>query len=105
MTRPVKGSQLKSWAAKIASRAGMKKAKVAWARKLALVIHGILCDGTCFEHKSWPQRDLYQLRAVVGHIGFGREDHRARWQGPVAGTHEPGQAGKTGAALRVTARF
>lgn len=34
LTRPVKGSQLKSWAAKVAARAGMKKAKVALARKL-----------------------------------------------------------------------
>ena len=51
LTRPVKGSQLKSWAAKVATRAGMKKAKVALARKLAVVMHRMLCDGTCFEHR------------------------------------------------------
>ena len=49
LTRPVKGSQLKSWAAKIACRAGMKKAKVALARKLAVIMHRMLSDGTCFE--------------------------------------------------------
>ena len=49
LTRPVKGSQLKSWAAKIACRAGIKKAKVALARKLAVIMHRMLCDGTCFE--------------------------------------------------------
>ena len=49
LTRPVKGSQLKSWAAKIACRAGVKKAKVALARKLAVIMHRMLCDGTCFE--------------------------------------------------------
>ena len=49
LTRPVKGSQLKSWATKIACRAGMKKAKVALARKLAVIMHRMLCDGTCFE--------------------------------------------------------
>lgn len=27
----------------------MKKAKVALARKLAVVMHRMLCDGTCFE--------------------------------------------------------
>jgi transposase len=49
LTRPVKGSQLKSWAAKIAQRSGMKKAKVALARKLAVVMHRMLIDGTCFD--------------------------------------------------------
>lgn len=51
LTRPVKGSQLKSWAAKVACRAGMKKAKVALARKLAVVMHRMLSDGTCFDPK------------------------------------------------------
>jgi transposase len=37
LTRPVKGSSLKSWAMRVAKRAGMRKAKVALARKLARV--------------------------------------------------------------------
>ena len=36
LTRPVEGSALKSWAARIAGRAGLRKAKVALARKLAV---------------------------------------------------------------------
>jgi transposase len=48
LTRPVKGAQLKSWAAKIARRAGMKKAKVALARKLAVVLHRMWVDRTPF---------------------------------------------------------
>jgi transposase len=48
LTRPVKGSELKSWAARIAKRAGMSKAKVALARKLAVVMHRMLVDGTSF---------------------------------------------------------
>ncbi len=36
LTRPVKGSALKGWAARLAARAGMRKAKVALARKLAV---------------------------------------------------------------------
>src|SRR4029450_13147902 len=48
LTRPVKGSALKSWAARRAVRAGMRKAKVALARKLAVVLHRMLADGTAF---------------------------------------------------------
>jgi len=48
LTRPVKGSALKSWAARLALRAGMRKAKVALARKLAVVLHRMLADGTPF---------------------------------------------------------
>jgi transposase len=48
LTRPVKGSGLKSWAARLAARAGMRKAKVALARKLAVVLHRMLADGTPF---------------------------------------------------------
>ena len=48
LTRPVKGSSLKSWAMRVARRAGMRKAKVALARKLAGVLHRMLADGTRF---------------------------------------------------------
>lgn len=48
LTRPVKGSALKSWAARLAARAGMRKAKVALARKLAVVLHRMLVDSTPF---------------------------------------------------------
>jgi transposase len=48
LTKPVKGSALKSWAARLAVRAGMRKAKVALARKLAVVLHRMLVDGTPF---------------------------------------------------------
>jgi transposase len=48
LTRPVKGSLLKSWAMRLALRAGMRKAKVALARKLAVVLHRMLADNTAF---------------------------------------------------------
>jgi len=48
LVRPVKGSGLKSWAMKLARRAGMKKAKVALARKLAVVLHPMWVDDTSF---------------------------------------------------------
>jgi transposase len=49
LTKPVKGcSELKSWAMRIARRAGMSKAKVALARKLAVILHRMLANGTPF---------------------------------------------------------
>jgi transposase len=39
LTRPIHGGALKSWAMRLAKRAGMKKAKVALARKLAVLLH------------------------------------------------------------------
>lgn len=48
LVRAVKGSALKSWAMKLARRAGMKKAKVALARKLAVILHRMWIDGTSF---------------------------------------------------------
>lgn len=49
LTKPVKGcARLKSWAMKIAKRAGMQKAKVALARKLMVIMHRMLADGTTF---------------------------------------------------------
>jgi len=49
LTRPVRGTGLKSWAMKLARRAGMKKAKVALARKLAVILHRMWIDGTAFD--------------------------------------------------------
>jgi transposase len=49
LTKPVKGcAQLKAWAMRIARRAGHQKAKVALARKLAVIMHRMLADGTTF---------------------------------------------------------
>lgn len=49
LVKPLKGcSALKSWAMRIARRAGAKKAKVALARKLAVILHRMLADGAAF---------------------------------------------------------
>jgi transposase len=49
LTRPLKGANmLKSWAMKLAGRAGMKKAKVALARKLGVILRRMWVDGTSF---------------------------------------------------------
>jgi transposase len=49
LTKPVKGcAALKGWAMRIVKRAGKKKATVALARKLAVIMHRMLADGTPF---------------------------------------------------------
>ncbi|MEJ2340382.1 MAG: IS110 family transposase, partial [Gemmatimonadales bacterium] len=48
LTRAVRFSALKAWALRVAGRHGMKKAKVALARKLAVVMHRMWLDGTTF---------------------------------------------------------
>src|SRR5712692_3877380 len=49
LTKPIKGcSELKSWAMRIARRAGTNKAKVALARKLAVVMLRMLKDNVPF---------------------------------------------------------
>jgi transposase len=49
LTRPIKASKLKCWALAVARRAGMRKAKVALARRLAVVLHRMLADGAAFD--------------------------------------------------------
>ena len=51
LTKPLKGcTALKSWAMKVARRSGMKKAKVALARKVAVIMHRMLIDGMSFRN-------------------------------------------------------
>ncbi|MCQ9148183.1 IS110 family transposase [Ochrobactrum sp. BTU2] len=47
--RTKKWSSLKAWGMKLAKRIGMKKAKVAIARKIAVILHSIWVDGTSFD--------------------------------------------------------
>ena len=44
-----RGSPLKSWGLKLTKRIGPKKAKVAVARKLAIILHCLWTDGTQFD--------------------------------------------------------
>ena len=49
LSKPLKGATaLKSWGMRLAKRAGTSKAKVALARKLAVILHRMLADGTPF---------------------------------------------------------
>jgi transposase len=48
LSRTTRFSALKRWAMDVAKRRGMKRAKVALARKLAVVLHRIWVDGSAF---------------------------------------------------------
>jgi transposase len=48
LTRVTRWSPLKAWAVQLAQRIGGKRAKVALARKLAVILHRIWIDGTTF---------------------------------------------------------
>ncbi len=55
LMRPTRSSDLKTWAQGVAKRAGPRKAKVALARKLSVVLHRMLRDQTDFvAHKAAP---------------------------------------------------
>src|SRR3984957_6374334 len=71
-------SWLKAWAMQIAKRRGMKKAIVALARRLAVILHRIWVDGTefrlchpagsCFSPESAPRPFHYGVRGGGGTI-------------------------------------
>jgi transposase len=48
LTRAVRFSSLKHWALEVAKRRGMRRAKVALARKLAVILHRMWMEGTTF---------------------------------------------------------
>jgi transposase len=49
LTRSRANFALRSWALKISRRRGLRKARVALARRLAVIMHAMLRDGTLFE--------------------------------------------------------
>jgi transposase len=54
LTRVTRFSTLKAWALRIAKQRGFKRAKVALARKLAVVLHRMWVDGTDFRWRKMP---------------------------------------------------
>jgi transposase len=54
LTRVPKWSVLKAWGMRLAKRNGLRKAKVAVARKLAVILHRMWIDGTEF---NWSKKE------------------------------------------------
>jgi transposase len=57
LTRVAKWSALKAWGLRLAKRSGLRKAKVAVARKLAVILHRMWMDGTDFH---WLSQEVAQ---------------------------------------------
>src|SRR6266436_3383704 len=55
LTRVPKWSALKAWGMRLAKRNGLRKAKVAVARKLAVILHRMWTDGTEF---NWSKKEV-----------------------------------------------
>ena len=55
LTRVPKWSVLKAWGIRLAKRNGLRKAKVAVARKLAVILHRMWVDGTEF---NWSKKEV-----------------------------------------------
>jgi hypothetical protein len=52
LTRVARWSALKAWGVRLAKRSGLRKAKVAVARKLAVILHRMWTEGTEFKWSS-----------------------------------------------------
>ena len=52
LTRIEKWSALKAWGIRLAKRSGLRKAKVAVARKLAVILHRMWIESTEFKWSS-----------------------------------------------------
>ena len=55
LTRVPKWSALKAWGMRLAKRNGLRKAKVAVARKLAVILHRMWVEGTEF---NWSKKEV-----------------------------------------------
>jgi transposase len=55
LTRVPKWSAVKAWGVRLAKRNGLRKAKVAVARKLAVILHRMWIDGTEF---NWSKQEI-----------------------------------------------
>jgi transposase len=60
LTRVAKRSALKAWGIRLAKRSGLRKAKVAVARKLAVILHRMWVDSTEF---NWSSKEITAQRA------------------------------------------
>ena len=59
MTRVARWFPLKAWATRVAARRGAKRAKVALARRLAVILHRMWVDGTTFRHNRHDPGSAY----------------------------------------------
>ena len=85
MLRSKKWSWLKAWAMQIARRRGMKRAIVALARRLAVIMHRIWVDGTEFAGPGNKPRQQHENRSGSNPIE-GHSSSTERWNDVPRGT-------------------
>src|SRR5262245_9189150 len=78
LLRSTRWSWLKAWAIQIAKRRGIKRAIVALARRLAVILHRIWVDGTNFPGLGMQQRHESCSRPIT--IG-GNSSSTRPWNG------------------------
>ena len=83
LVRSAKWSWLKAWAMQIARRRGMKKAIVALARRLAVIMHRIWVDGTEFR---WSRRSCSSMTLYIIKPDRRNASSTARWNDVPRGT-------------------
>ena len=85
LVRSTKWSWLKAWAMQIARRRGLKKAIVALARRLAVIMHRIWVDGTEFRWTRSKSQQPHETRTGSNPIG-GNSSSTERWNDVPRGT-------------------
>ena len=84
LVRVAKWSWLKAWAMKIARHRGMKKATVALARRLAVILHRIWVDGSEFR---WTRENRSSTESHAGSNAIGgNSSSTERWNDVPRGT-------------------
>ena len=103
LTRTNKWSWLKAWAMKIARHRGMKKAIVALARRLAVIMHRIWVDGTEFR---WTREKSQRHESRTGSNAIGENSSSTeRWNDVPRGTmDEVSSFGRLDLPFSLTAR-
>ena len=87
MLRSKKWSWLKAWAMQIAKRRGMKKAIVALARRLAVIMHRIWVDGASSAGpENRPQQQQQHENRAASNPIEGHSSSTERWNDVPRGT-------------------
>jgi transposase len=75
LTRVPKSSALKAWGMRLAKRNGLRKAKVAVARKLAVILHRMWVEGTEF---NWSKKEVAAVTSDNEIKGFPQHGGKRR---------------------------
>src|SRR5207245_1380876 len=87
LSRITRFSKLKRWGMDVAKRRGLKRAKVALARKIGVILHRMWVDGTTYR---WTEAKLIAAQARSRRIARRMGPNRPTARGADAVTGPPG---------------